>query len=108
MWTSVVYRLKAPLYDKCEHKLDKAFTWNFDLKRPVSCLAMLGCHDLEGYTDAEGDAEATYDFNVTVSKHAKVEENENEDLSPVDSFQIRKNGGQKFYTLTGEELHVDA
>ncbi len=27
LWTSVVYRLKEPLYDRCQHKLDKAFTW---------------------------------------------------------------------------------
>jgi hypothetical protein len=106
MWTSVVYRLKSPIYERCQDKLDKAFTWTFDLKQPISCLAMLGCHDLEGYQDTVGD-ETSYDFNVTVSKHSAVGTNTNDDdeqvRSTADTFQIKRNGVQKFYTLNGQK-----
>ena len=34
-------RLKAPYADKCEGKLDKRFTWNFNLDEPVKCLGIV-------------------------------------------------------------------
>ena len=33
--TTVVYRLKSPLTDKCQGKMDKPFLWQFNLQPPV-------------------------------------------------------------------------
>ncbi len=70
----------------------------FDLNRPTKCLAMLGCHDLEGYDSQEAtDPELLkYDFNVTVNKHVRGVSS--------DEFQIKRNGVQKFYTLSGTRI----
>jgi len=72
---------------------------------------MLGCHDLEGYEETIG-AEASYDFNVTVSKHSAVgrsiqsSSDDQMDRTTTDTFQIKRNGVQKFYTLNGTKFTI--
>ena len=70
---------------------------------------MLGCHDLG---DKKGkrrrnrrrnsffeEEEESYDFNVTVNKHARG--------MNVEEFQIKKSNVQKFYTLSGHALKTN-
>ena len=109
MATSVVYRLKSPLSNRCSGHMHRKFIWTFRLDEPgfVSCLAMLGCHDLDGLYDPVLGREI-FDFNVTVNR-VEVERRSGDDdvyyhYEPVDTFRITKDGAQKFYNLTGLSL----
>jgi hypothetical protein len=107
MATSVVYRLKGPISDKCAGQMHKRFVWTFNLEDPdVTCLAMLGCHDLDGFYDPVLGKEI-FDFNVTVNRlevdptGRRMAASKGDQV--VDSFKITKDGAQKFYNLTSKD-----
>lgn len=99
LWTTVVYRLKAPILEKCKGKMDRQFTWRFRLDPDTKCLAMLGCHELDGMYDQVLGKEV-FDVNVTVNR--VVRDEVTGDHEHLDTFQITQDGHQKFYSLTGE------
>ncbi|TRY78589.1 hypothetical protein TCAL_04995 [Tigriopus californicus] len=100
LWTTVVYRLKAPILEKCQGKMDRQFTWRFRLDPDMKCLAMLGCHELDGMYDQVLGKEV-FDVNVTVNR--VVRDDVTGDHEHLDTFQITQDGHQKFYSLTGGE-----
>ena len=77
-----------PLTEPCRDQMDKKFIWNLhldvtgvrwvkklrnSLKDALiitinSCLAMLGCHDLEGTRYGGSNGKEVFDFNVTVNR----------------------------------------
>ena len=62
LWSSVVFRLREPIYDKCKGKLSSAsFRWKFNMVRRKPCRGMIGCHSLESRYDYE-TGQQIYDF----------------------------------------------
>ena len=55
----------------------------------VKCLAMLGCHDLDGRYDPLLKKE-TFDFVVHVNKEKSM------------TYEIKEDGAQQFYELEGK------
>ena len=52
LWSSVVFRLREPIYEKCKGKLSSAiFRWKFNMIRKKPCRGMIGCHNLESRYD---------------------------------------------------------
>ena len=65
----------------------------------VTCLAMLGCHELDGTHDPTLGKEV-FDFNVVVNRI--VHDDSLGVLERSETFKITKDGGQDFYDLSSE------
>ena len=62
LWSSVVFRLREPIYDKCKGKLSSAiFRWKFNMIRKKPCRGLIGCHNLESRYD-NVTKKQVYDF----------------------------------------------
>ena len=96
----ILFRLKSPISKSCADKLGRQFIWRFTIDDPdVKCLAMLGCHDLDGFYDKVLRREI-FTFNLTVNRIAeKTSSGQVTTEQHVDHFRIIKDGEQKFYSL---------
>ena len=53
LWTSVIFRLREPIFEKCKSKIQKSiFSWKFQMTQDKPCRGMIGCHILENKSNA--------------------------------------------------------
>ena len=52
LWTSVVFRLKEPLFEQCRGRMNvTSFSWRFNMIRSEPCRGLIGCHNIESRFD---------------------------------------------------------
>ncbi len=66
LWTTVVFRLREPIYQSCKNDHDSVirdFKWEFRKIPRNPCRAIVGCHALESRVDPVLSSKV-YDFRV--------------------------------------------